>query len=680
MPDLSTLNLPQSQAVKDYSGPMLILAGAGTGKTRVITFRIAQMLKHGIDPSAIVALSFTNKAAREMADRVKDLVGKSIAKNVRMSTFHSFCLNLLRQHYKEAGLVSNFGLIGTSDQIDLVRRGLEEKNWAGLYQADQMLFKISAAKGRMLSPEDLLEGKCGDANIEDPQVLGVVYELYERQLKLNRVIDFDDCIYKLVKMVQSNSDLRLKLQNQFKYFLVDEFQDTNFCQLSVLKELVGTGHNVCAVGDDDQSIYSWRGAMYEVLEQYEHMFPGTKLVKLEQNYRCSTVILDAANQVIKNNVIRKDKTLWSASDDNTPIVLTGHADDTEEANYLAEKCIALLGQGRQPKDIGVLYRANAQSKALELALREARISYKTFGGQSFFERKEVKDFLCYFRLILNTKDHLALHRIINYPSRGIGLKTLEIIEAEARRLKKSAYSMLNKHELTLPIKAQDSIDDFLVLIKSLQTLPMRTPEDILDLGNAILKQAGIENDIKSKEKNINKRASKLENLRSIPKWLSTAANDLIEDDGHIDPQRFLDNLCLDRERNDKDEKHGNYVSLMTIHGSKGLEFPCVFVVGAEEDLLPHKNSVTTSHGIAEERRLFYVALTRAKEKLFLSYARERSSGFQKTIRVKSRFIKEIPKNCLTEQEQPLQSIEERKHDRQKNTLSKLSSLRDSLKL
>jgi DNA helicase II / ATP-dependent DNA helicase PcrA len=678
MLNLSTLNPPQRDAVINYNGPMLILAGAGTGKTRVITFRIAHMIANGVAADSIVALSFTNKAAREMAERVKALIGSAKSKEVRLSTFHSFCLNLLRQHQKASGLAVGFGLAGTSDQIDLVRRGLEEKNWAGLYQADRMLFKISAAKGHLLSPQDIRDGK--GPKIEDPLILADVYDLYERQLRLNRVIDFDDCIYKLVKMVEKNPEVRLKLRNKFKYFLVDEFQDTNFCQLSVLKELVGEDHNVCAVGDDDQSIYSWRGAMYEVLEQYEELFPGTTLVKLEQNYRCSTIILDAANEVIKNNSIRKDKTLWCEAKDTGPIQLTPQPDEAEEANFLAEKCIALLGSGKEPREIGVLYRANNQSKAIELALRESRIVYKTFGGQSFFERKEVKDFLCYIRLALNPQDHLALWRIINYPSRGIGLKSLETIEEIAKKSGRPPFSVIKREGLGLPKKTTESLIDFSAKITALGNLPLSTSEDVLALGNAILEDCGLLNDIKTKEKNIAKRAAKIENLKSIPLWLSRAAEDLIQDEGYLNPQSFLDNLCLERDKKEKDDKQGNYVSLMTIHGSKGLEFPCVFVVGLEEDLLPHKNSITSPQGLAEERRLFYVAITRAKEKLFLSYARERSAGFQKNSRIKSRFLKEIPADCLSSIDAQIDTVEVRKEKRKQSTLSKLSALRGSLKI
>jgi len=671
MIDLSSLNTEQKLAVTRINGPLMILAGAGTGKTRVITFRIAHMIAQGIRPSQIVALSFTNKAAKEMAERVRSLIG-SHSKNVWMGTFHSFCLFLLRKHGSLIGLSRDFSLIDTSDQIELVRRSLEEKGWSGLYKVDLLHSQISKAKNHLLTPQDILDGKGEGLLSGDNAILGQVFQLYERQLKLNRVIDFDDCIYKAVHLLDRNPIVQEWCHSEFTYFMVDEFQDTNLAQLKVLELVVSKDHHVCVVGDDDQSIYSWRGAMYEVLERFEDLFPKTVISKLEQNYRCTNVILNAANKVIKNNKRRKDKTLWSSSTEEIPIVLKMCDGDTEEANYVVQKCLSLLGSGMNPRDIAVLYRANTQSRPIELALREARIPTKTYGGQSFFERKEVKDLLCYFRLVLNPFDRLALWRIINTPARGIGLKTLEKIENLALSCNKNPYEVLSSMD-------QKPLIEFSHLIESLKLLPRDHPEDILRLTQEIIKQTGLETEIKLKNDNMSARDRKLQNLRSMPQWLHSLAQRIVNDTGKLDYRTLLDILTLDGDRFDSSEKErSDTISLMTIHAAKGLEFPAVFLVGLEEELLPHKNSLVDQHSICEERRLFYVALTRAKSKLFLTHCQERLSGYQgKLSRLPSRFIKELPDNCVLQSESA--NIASDPADIKKKISSRLGTLRASLK-
>ncbi len=670
MIDLSTLNTEQRHAATHIDGPLMILAGAGTGKTRVITYRIAYMLGCGIFPEQIVALSFTNKAAKEMAERVKTLIGAK-SKKVWLGTFHSFCLHLLRAHSHALGLPANFGLADTADQIELVRRSLEEKGWSGLYKVDQIHQQISRAKNYLLTPEQILaEGAKGPFQ-GDPAVLAEVFKLYERQLKLHRVIDFDDCIYKTVFLLSQNPEIRESCHRKFKYFMVDEFQDTNLAQLKVLELMVPPAHNVCVVGDDDQSIYSWRGAMYEILENFEQLFPGTKISKLEQNYRCTNVILDAANKVIKNNKRRKDKTLWSASKDQIPITIHLCTDDGEEAKYVADKCLALLGSGFEPRDIAILYRANAQARAFELILRESRISTKTYGGQSFFERKEIKDFLCYLRLVLNPHDRLALWRIINTPHRGIGLKTLERIDGIAHADKKSPYEVLEDFD-------HSGVKEFISLMNQLKSFPKETPDQFLSLGQQIIKLSGLDTEIKLKNDNLAARDRKLQNLRGMPPWIESMAKHLFNENGSISHRNLLDILSLDGDRFEGDEKgKGNHISLMTIHAAKGLEYPAVFVVGLEEDYLPHKNSLLDAASICEERRLFYVALTRAKSRLFLSHCQERLSGYQgKIARFPSRFIKEIPESAYIATnagtEAPAQD------DRKQTFSRKLSQLRNSI--
>jgi DNA helicase-2/ATP-dependent DNA helicase PcrA len=672
MLDLSGLNPQQRDAVTSIRGPLMILAGAGTGKTRVITVRIGHMLEKGIDPKSIVALSFTNKAAREMAERARGIAGPR-AKDVWLGTFHSFCLMLLRTHHTAAGLPARFGLAGTADQLDLVRRALDEKGWGNLYNAEDLHREIGNAKNALLTPEEVRGPKGRAGGFSDPVIVAEIYGLYERQLRLNRVIDFDDCIFRTVKMLQQDEAVRRAARSKYRYLMVDEYQDTNEAQLAVLEALASDEHDVCVVGDDDQSIYSWRGAMYEVIQRFEELFPKARLVKLEQNYRCSNVILDAANAVIKNNPIRKDKTLWSASKETAPIQLVPCEDDAQEARLVVDKCLSLLGSGHEPRDIGILYRANALAKGLEMQLREARIAYKTFGGQSFFERKEVKDFVCYLRLVLDCDDRLALWRIINSPQRGIGLKTLEKIEEAAVAQHRSPFEVVTSW-------SGEAVQGFAALIRSLAAKPRKTPEDYEALGNAIVKETGLENDIKQRTESPSAREFKLANLRSLPKWLSSIADELAKEHGIIEEQTILDMLSLDNDRRSERDTGGNHVSLMTIHAAKGLEFPAVFVVGCEEELLPHKNSVGDVRGVAEERRLFYVALTRAKKKLVLTHCMERQGGYQGRKSVSpSRFLKELPPHTLQKDDEATeQTFKTREDARKSKTLGALAGLRASL--
>ena len=681
--DIETLNPEQKEAVCNFRGPMMILAGAGTGKTRVVTFRIAHMMERGVLPRHIAAMTFTNKAAKEMKDRIGGLVGHKRAQAPHISTFHSFCLKLLRSYGKYAGLPSKFSLVGTSDQLDLVRRALEEKSWTGLYRVDQLHAQIGQCKNELISPEDLTKGILPKQTECDPELLAAVYALYERQLELNRAIDFDDCIFKVVKMLRTHEKIKVKLQAAYQYMLVDEFQDTNAAQFSVLEELALGSGNICVVGDDDQSIYSWRGAMFETLERFERTFSGTKVVKLEQNYRCSNVILGAANHVIKNNLRRKEKTLWSQSDINKPIVIAGLDDPTEEARWISEKCLSLIGRGFKPCDISILYRANAQAKAIELALRECNLFYKTFGGQSFFEKKEVKDFLAYLRLVINPDDHLSLWRIINTPPRGIGLKTQEQIENHAKSKNCSPFAiMANFSDSALPHASKRSIQGFVSLMEELCDMPLATASDCSALGNAILEKSGLLEHCKQGAKNVLSRKHKINNLKSLPKWLEKTAGDQEQERGEVDCYKLLDSLTLgDEQKFNSEEENSMHISLMTIHASKGLEFPAVFIAGMEEGSLPHKNSIEDGDmQIAEERRLFYVALTRAKAELFLSYAAVRQSGFKKEERKKSRFIQELPSDCgaLEERSSSRMDQRERKQEVKKRTLSKLSAIRASL--
>lgn len=650
MVNLNTLNPEQRRGAETLTGPVLILAGAGTGKTRVITYRIAHMLDRGIAPDAIAAMTFTNKAAREMADRVTELVGPERAKKIKIGTFHSFCLMLLRDYGARLGLPKKFSLAGTSDQLDLLGRAIQEERDLTGVNLEALHAAISKAKNCLLSPEEFGRRSVHMMLNLDGELCAKAYELYERQLKLNRMIDFDDCIYKTVQLLDQFPEVRSQLENRFRYYLVDEFQDTNEAQLRVLELVARRNNNVCVVGDDDQSIYSWRGAMYETLERFEEIFPGTVLIKLEQNYRCTNTILKAANTVIKNNAKRKEKSLWSKSEAEYPLFLERQENEEEEAKWIALKCMSLIGEGHRAQEMAILYRANNQARLLELALRELSIPYETFGGSSFFERKEVKDFLSYVRMVARPDDRLAFWRVINTPHRGIGMKSLEKIEAACQKTGKPPFEQASVESATLGLtgKSLEALNGFIDSVKELQGLSMSTPDDVRALGEEIIKRFHLAVDIRANTKDAASRERKLENLRSLPNWLANCAGDMLKEHGSVDVHGLLDKLTLnDRDFSDRDDAaKKNRVSLMTIHASKGLEFPIVFLCGLEEDLFPHKNSVGSIQGIAEERRLFYVALTRAKIKLYLTWAQERGFGTNKSMRMPSRFLKEIPGEIL----------------------------------
>lgn len=678
MLDLDSLNSQQRQAVTALHGPLMILAGAGTGKTRVITARIAYMLQRGIPASQIVALSFTNKAAREMTERAKAMAGAAVA-DAWLGTFHSFCLKILRDFHREAGLPRRFGLAASADQVDLVRRALDEKRWSDHYDAAQLHQQISTAKNKLLLPQDIAH-KGLELGYTDPSILAEIYELYERQLALHRVLDFDDCIFKSVLLLRQNAEVRAAARARHRYLMVDEYQDTNEAQLAILELLASDGHDVCVVGDDDQSIYSWRGAMYEVLGRFEELFPACTLIKLEQNYRCTNIILGAANTVIRNNIIRKDKTLWSASQDQTPLELVPCDNEEGEVKFVTEKAMSLVGGGLRPRDIAILYRANALAKGFELSLREASLPYRVYGGQSFYERKEVKDFLAYFKLVLDPESNLSLWRAINTPNRGIGMKTLEKIEAQAMARSLPPLQVLGHEETTGLGAAMSPCRQFYDMIKQLAALPRSSSADYEALAKAIIKQSGLESEIRQRTDDASARERKLRNLHSMPGWIARLAEDLLRDHGHIDAEAILDVFSLDQDRKADQDGSSDHISLMTVHAAKGLEFKAVFVVGLEEELFPHKNSIHDARSVDEERRLFYVALTRAKTRLFLSYALARTTGYRNVAsRNPSRFLAEIPATAFQAAAgTPVMTAEQRAADKRQKTAARLAELRASL--
>lgn len=697
--NLNDLNPEQRSAVENFEGPMLILAGAGTGKTRVITYRMAWMLQQGIPPTQIAAMTFTNKAAREMATRIGELVGPARSKGLSVSTFHSFCLKILREHGHAVGISSRFGIVDTGDQIDLVSRALKEKQWGGTVPVEDLHAAISRWKNELLGPEDVLGGKGRLAPGYDRELFARVYDLYERQLKINRVIDFDDCIFKTYLLLKQDPDLQKALARKFRYILVDEFQDTNLAQLTLLAMIARHHNNVCVVGDDDQSIYSWRGAMYETLERFEQMFEGTRLVKLEQNYRCSNVILDAANTLIKNNTKRKDKSLWSQSESRLPIRLVPLETSDSEARWIADQCMSLMGGGIRHKDIAVLYRANAQSRPIEMALREAGLRAKVFGGTGFFERKEVKDFLAFVKLAADPDDRLAFWRAISACPSGVGIKTLERLAAMSEEKKCSPLRAAETCGPEALGRVKPAVDEFCAKLREVSQIAHGMSwDEMAGLGEQVIGRFKLLEEVLLNTKDNAARIRKIEMIKALPAWLANAAKSVATAGGmatatKVDWPALLDRIMLSGEEDRDKEEDGNpsdVISLMTVHAAKGLEFPVVFVVGVEEELLPHKNSIDLGEpGIAEERRLFYVALTRAKERLFLSYALDRSSRMGTTTRKPSRFLSEIPKHLLAGEDGEVATAvdavtdgvtvaKKREEMRRKETIAQLGMLRQSL--
>jgi DNA helicase II / ATP-dependent DNA helicase PcrA len=672
---LQGINAEQKIAIESINGPLLIVAGAGTGKTRVITMRIHQMLRSDVDSSNVLALTFTNKAAREMKERLQALVAPNRV-SCSISTFHSFCLNLLRKSPRRYGLAPGFSLIGTGDQIDVVRKSLDAHGWANFIKPFDALRLVSDYKNAQL-PDSLRQiiPKVLHPKPADSMTVQLA-EAYDFLLGVNHAIDFDDCILRVVEQMNKDEDLRRDLAKQFQYIMVDEYQDTNFLQLSLVYQLSQDHRNICVVGDDDQSIYSWRGAVAENINLFERLFPEVTLVKLEQNYRCSSNILSAANSVIKNNASRKDKELWCRLEVPHKIAISAHDNAGDEALWVSQKIMASRGRGTDYKDMAVLYRSNILSKAIEVALRSARIPYKVYGGQSLFEKKEVRDFIAYIRLIGNTRDRLALWRIINVPNRGIGLKSIEQIDNKSKEQSQEPYDLMLSQREVLSSSVQKSVSGFCDEVEHVRSLPDNTPENLIAIGKAVIRRFELGRELRSRTKDNNRLQAKISLLNSLPKWLGDLGEQCLGDGLVCSLQNVLEHLTLDANPVHKKDEPQDVVSVMTIHASKGLEFGEVYLVGVEEGILPHKSSVAEGR-TEEERRLFYVAITRAKLKLSVSYARTRNQVMADGSNRPSMFLKEIPEELLDYNSDKPDAQQSK--DLKKQTLSRLQSFKNSLR-
>ena len=676
----SMLNDMQRQAVLTTEGPLLLLAGAGSGKTTVLINRIANLLRYGhgsegkeipdfvteadvrfleelsadssenervradglcalepVKPWNIIAITFTNKAAGELRDRLETLLGEG-AGDIWAMTFHSACCRILRRNIDRMGYTGSFTIYDSSDSERQMKEvlkdmGLDDKTFPPKY----VLSVIGRQKDRLISPEEMLENSRGSSDLRLTQI-AKAYAAYQKRLKDNNALDFDDILYVTVKLLQQEPEVREYYQRKFQYVLVDEYQDTNHVQYLLTSLLSGHWGNICVVGDDDQSIYRFRGATIENILSFEEQYPGARVIRLEQNYRSTQSILDAANAVIAHNLGRKGKHLWTARQGGAPILVYEASDESSEGNFVAGQILA-GSKGRNFKDYAILYRTNAQSNALEYAFKRNGVPYKVIGGTRFFDRAEVKDMLSYLCVINNRTDDLRLARIVNNPPRGLGAKTIETVQRLAEAENKSLYDVLSDPYSYAPLeKSAQKLLQFSALIEGLAKL-LEDGMSLPEFYDELLVRTGYADMLSSKPTEENK--TRLENVRelksSIHAYMANTAEPSLAG--------FLEEIALYTDLEQYSEGD-NTVVMMTVHSAKGLEFPHVFLVGFEDGLFPGMRAIGDQEEMEEERRLCYVAITRAKETLTISHARQRMIYGRTSSALPSRFLQEIPESCI----------------------------------
>ena len=650
---LKDLNEPQREAVTTIEGPVMVIAGAGSGKTRALTYRVAYMIQEGVDPFSIMALTFTNKAAREMKERIMQLVNASDARNVWMGTFHSIFARILRIEAEKIGFTANFSIYDTDDSKALITQILKDLNLdTKVYPAKQVLSRISAAKSSLYSPEDY----ANDPEIQETDrksnkpLIAQLFKLYNDRLHRANAMDFDDILYFTNILLRDNPDVLYKYQNHFKFILVDEYQDTNYAQYLIVKRIAALFENICVVGDDAQSIYAFRGANIQNILNFKNDYPDYKLIRLEQNYRSTQNIVNASNAVIAHNKDQIKKKVWSDKEKGELIGLIHANSDTEEGTLVANSIFGYkMSRQLANKDFAILYRTNAQSRSMEEALRKQNIPYKIYGGLSFYDRKEIKDLLAYFRVVINPEDEQALLRIINYPVRGIGKTSIERLMVLAEEQRRSIWSCIANDVFPQDFNMGtiNKIRDFVVMMKSFQSLQAKM--NAFELAKHITNAIGLIKVLK--EDDTPEGISRVENveelLNAIMEFSDRQVDETTGETARVDLVQFMEDVALltDSEMK-KDDPNEDYVSLMTIHSAKGLEFPYVYVVGMEENLFPGILSLSTREELEEERRLFYVAITRAMTKLTLSYAEMRYRYGNLTLSERSRFVDEIDANLI----------------------------------
>ncbi|MCQ2303131.1 MAG: UvrD-helicase domain-containing protein [Bacteroidales bacterium] len=645
---LNELNEPQREAVTTIEGPVMVIAGAGSGKTRALTYRVAYMIQEGIDPFSIMALTFTNKAAREMKERITQLVNASDARNVWMGTFHSIFARILRIEAEKIGFTSNFTIYDTDDSKALINQILKDLQLdTKIYPAKSVLSRISSAKSSLYSPDDYAkdpEIQEADRKANKP-LMAQLFKLYNDRMHRANAMDFDDILYYTNVLLRDNPEVLYKYQNHFKYILVDEYQDTNYAQYLIVRRLAALFENICVVGDDAQSIYAFRGANIQNILNFKNDYPDYKLIRLEQNYRSTQNIVNASNSVIAHNKDQIKKKVWSDKEVGERISLIKANSDTEEGTLVANSIFGYkMSRQLANKDFAILYRTNAQSRSMEEALRKQNIPYKIYGGLSFYDRKEIKDLLAYFRIVINPEDEQALLRIINYPARGIGKTTIDRLIVSADEHKASIWRCIanNVFPADFNMGTINKIRDFVIMIKSFQSLQEKM--NAFELAKHITNSIGLIKVLK--EDDSPEGESRVENveelLNAIMEFSDKQVDETTGEAARVDLVQFMEDVALltDSEMK-KEEENPDYVSLMTIHAAKGLEFPYVYVVGMEENLFPGVMSLNTREELEEERRLFYVAVTRAMTKLTLSCAEQRYRFGNLTLSEPSRFIDEI---------------------------------------
>lgn len=641
---ISQLNEAQQAPVLQKDGPMIVIAGAGSGKTRVLTVRIANLMSQGVDAFNILALTFTNKAAREMKKRIADIVGNNEAKNLWMGTFHSVFAKILRSEADKLGYPSNFTIYDTQDSVRLIGAIIKEMQLdKDIYKPKQILGRISSYKNSLITVKAYFnnpELQEADAMSKKPR-MGEIYQQYVERCFKSGAMDFDDLLLKTNELLNLFPDVLAKYQDRFRYILVDEYQDTNHSQYLIVRALSDRFQNICVVGDDAQSIYAFRGANINNILNFQKDYENVQLYRLEQNYRSSKNIVEAANNVIDKNKTKLDKIVWTSNDDGPKIKVHRSLTDGEEGRFVAATIFEQKMQNQMLNgQFAILYRTNAQSRAMEDALRKRDIPYRIYGGLSFYQRKEIKDVLAYLRLVINPKDEEALVRVINYPARGIGDTTVEKLTVAANHYKRSIFEVMEhieKIDLKLNAGTKAKIQDFVTMIKSFQVI--NENQDAFFLTDHVTKKTGLVQELK--KDGTPEGIAKIENIEE----LLNGIKDFTEGQKEIDGARgalaeFLEDVALATDL-DKDTGDDDRVALMTIHLAKGLEFPHVFIVGLEEDLFPSAMSLNTRSELEEERRLFYVALTRAEHQAYLTYAQSRYRWGKLVDSEPSRFIEEI---------------------------------------
>ncbi|WP_036471218.1 ATP-dependent helicase [Myroides odoratimimus] len=646
---IDQLNEAQRAPVLQKDGPMIVIAGAGSGKTRVLTLRIAYLMHQGVDAFNILALTFTNKAAREMKVRIAQIVGSSEAKNLWMGTFHSVFAKILRAEADKLGYPSNFTIYDSQDSQRLIGQIIKEMQLdKDIYKPKEILSRISSYKNSLVTVKAYYnnpELQEADAMSKRPRI-GEIYNNYVERCFKSGAMDFDDLLLKTNELLTRFPDVLSKYQNRFKYILVDEYQDTNHSQYLIVRALSDRFQNICVVGDDAQSIYAFRGANINNILNFQKDYEGVQTYRLEQNYRSSRNIVEAANSVIDNNKVKLEKVVWTANDFGPKIKVHRSLTDGEEGRFVASTIFEEKMQNQKNNsDFAILYRTNAQSRAMEDALRKKDIPYRIYGGLSFYQRKEIKDVLSYLRLVINPKDEEALVRVINYPARGIGNTTLDKLTIAANHYKRSIFEVvehIDKIDLKITAGTRNKLSDFSNMIKAFQAL--EETMDAYQLTEHIVKKTGLVQEMR--KDTTPEGITRMENIEE----LLNGIKDFIEGQREVDGARgalseFMEDVALATDL-DKDTGDDDRVALMTIHLAKGLEFPTVFCVGMEEDLFPSAMSMNTRSELEEERRLFYVALTRAEHQAYLTYAQSRYRWGKLVDSDPSRFIEEIKDDYL----------------------------------